>query len=377
MKTLLLIGLLALAGCGKKAKTDGRPVLPQSPSTISEIDLEQFVASVERNDISTADSLLKLGANPNILLADGSTPLTFSLTRNHPSMIETLLNGGADPEKADKNGKVPLLLAFKNKDVASIKQLIVHGANINTLDSQQRSPLMLALIMEIPALPEWLIDRGANITIRDNRDRDAFMLARELGRNDIASKLHVTVLTARGAPDTEVIAGIYERGDAFALREFLLKRPDVLKMKLNPGHLLQALAIPNEKNSVESMEVLLNYGLSVEGDSSTSASTPLIEAAKAGLLAQTKLLLQNNAKIEAQDESGKTALMQATIHRHPLVVEWLLKKKAKKNYEVMTLNGKVKHDACVYARQSKQNAVSSADKKASDAVMKKLGCWFF
>lgn len=373
MKTLLLVCLVALVGCGKKAKNDGSPSANTASARSAGTIGEQFVDAVEANNSRNAETLLRQGANPNVLLNDGSTPLTYSIVRNNASVVDVLLRNGSDPDKIDKNGETPIILALKNKNDPLVRMLVVHGANINTRDSRLRTPLMLSVIMEEPELAEWLIDRGADINLRDSRDRDALSIAREMGQSNLATTIQVRILTVRGGSDEEIITGLFERSDVMALREFLLRRPDVLKLKLVPGFLVRAINIPSEKASVEALELLLGYGLSAEG-TQPEITTPVILSAKAGKLAQIKTLLKNGADIEALDESDKTALIVAINHRQTAVVDYLLEMKAQKNYEVPGVDGRVKHQACVYGRQARENAPSTALKKVSEEILKRLGC---
>lgn len=367
--------MLALVGCGKKAKDDGMPSLPSNATRSAGTATEQFVLALETNNPRKVEALLRQGANPNILLSDGSTPLTYSITRNNASVVDVLLRSGSDPDKIDKNGETPIILALKNKNDPLVRMLVVYGANINTRDSRLRSPLMLAVIMEEAELAEWLVERGADISLRDGRDRDALSLARESGQSNLATTLQVRILTERGGSDEEIIAGLFQRADVMALREFLLRRPDVLKLKLVPGYLERALNIETEKSSSEALELLLGHGLNVDGDQS-EITTPAILAAKAGKLAQLKLLLKNGADLEARDESDKTALMVAILNRQEAVVEYLVEMKAQKNYETPGPNGRVKHQACVYGRQTRDNAATPALKKTSEKILKSLGCGF-
>jgi ankyrin repeat protein len=373
MKTLLLACLLALVGCGKKAKDNGMPSSTGNAARSAGTIGEQFITAIEINNPRTAETLLRQGANPNVQLSDGSTPLTYSITRNNASLVDVLLRAGADPEKTDKNGETPLFLALKNKNDPLVRMLVVYGADINDRDARLRTPLIIAVVMEEVELAEWLIERGADINLRDNRDRDALSIAREMGLSDLATTMQVRILTVRGGSDEEIVTGLFEREDIRALREFLLRRPQVIKLKINPGLLERSLALPTEARSVESLGLLLGYGMNVEGDR-TDITTPLILAAKAGKVAQMRVLVKNGANIEAMDESDKTPLIAAITTRQLDVVRYLLEQKAEKNYETTGANGRVKHQSCIYGRQSRDSASSPILRKTSEDILKALGC---
>ncbi len=92
MKTLLLVALVALSACGKKANDDGTPKVPRVPGTAGEAfsQTQAFVDAVQDDRPSIVESLLAQGANPDTLLPDGSTPLTYSILRNNNSTVDAL-----------------------------------------------------------------------------------------------------------------------------------------------------------------------------------------------------------------------------------------------------------------------------------------------
>lgn len=82
------------------------------------------------------------------------------------------------------------------------------------------------------------------------------------------------------------------------------------------------------EGNLELMKALLTLKPNLEKTDPTSNATPLIWAAKNGHTEMVQLLLDSQANVDAQDRTGKTALMEATIGNHVDTVEKLLIAKA-------------------------------------------------
>ncbi|CEN37337.1 conserved hypothetical protein [Capnocytophaga canimorsus] len=87
-------------------------------------------------DIKAMRRLLELGANPNIISADYSTPLKHAVALNNYKMLDLLFEFKADPNP--KVGNSPLVTAlslagFKYVEKNMVDYLLAHGADINNI----------------------------------------------------------------------------------------------------------------------------------------------------------------------------------------------------------------------------------------------------
>ena len=66
--------------------------------------------------------LLEAGANPDLVMGDGSTSLHVAALSEMPNVAQLLLQYGADPLKKNEEWKTPLQLASElgNWEVASV-----------------------------------------------------------------------------------------------------------------------------------------------------------------------------------------------------------------------------------------------------------------
>lgn len=89
-------------------------------------------------NVSLAETLLSLGANPNIPNEQGLTPLEHSLNLNNFSLAEKLITSGADlnaKAEGDRKKYLTLLTDFiiqKNEQAATF--LVQHGASLTQKD---------------------------------------------------------------------------------------------------------------------------------------------------------------------------------------------------------------------------------------------------
>ncbi len=148
--------------------------------------------------------LLKKGADPNIKIKLGATPL-FVAVQDNPDIeiVESLLNSGADPDIQDKEGSTPLIIAASvngNPEVA--KLLIDKGCNIDLTNSQNITALYFAAQNGFTEFAEILISKGAKIDIPMTQGATPLFIASQVGHSDI-----VKLLLKAGADKTIALNG--------------------------------------------------------------------------------------------------------------------------------------------------------------------------
>ena len=98
-----------------------------------------------RDDVESADLLIRAGANVNAANDLGATPLwTASLNASAP-MVKRLLDAGANPNAALLAGETPLMVASRSGNPAVVEQLIAKGATVNARGTRGQTALMWAV----------------------------------------------------------------------------------------------------------------------------------------------------------------------------------------------------------------------------------------
>lgn len=134
------------------------------------------------NDQAFEDAL-KRGADPNMELKNGGTPLVMAILLNRPDHVQTLLNYGADIRRGGKRGSTPLHVAASQNRLQCVEVLLKAGADVNASGAYGRTPLMDASRMGNLKIMEELIDVGAKVNAKDSRGRTALMHAAEADKN--------------------------------------------------------------------------------------------------------------------------------------------------------------------------------------------------
>ena len=147
------------------------------------------------NDQAFEDAL-KHGADPNMEMKNGGTPLVMAILRNRPDHVETLLKYGADIRRGGKRGSTPLHIAAGQDRLKCVEVLLKAGADVNAAGAYGRTPLMEASRMGNLKVMEELIDAGARVNARDSMKRTALMHAAEAHKNSLPA---CRLLMASGA----------------------------------------------------------------------------------------------------------------------------------------------------------------------------------
>jgi len=155
--------------------------------------------AVNRDDLETADLLIRAGAKVNAANDYGVTPLSLACTNRSAAIIERLLKAGADPNAALWTGETPVMVCAHTGNVETVKLLLSHGADPNAKETQQgHTAVMRAVAEKHPEVVRALIDRGADVRARSKGGFTALLFASQ--QAEIAS---AKMLLAAGADVNE------------------------------------------------------------------------------------------------------------------------------------------------------------------------------
>ena len=120
-----------------------------------------------RGDRRSVGTLLASHANPNIIDAQISGPLSNAAAQGHTACVELLLQYGADPDPPRPDGVRkgnPLNVASRNsKDIMILKRLLDFGADVNQTTAEGKTPLFHAARNDNAAFALLLLDNRADI----------------------------------------------------------------------------------------------------------------------------------------------------------------------------------------------------------------------
>jgi len=285
--------------------------------------------------------LLAAGAKPDVLNAEGLTPLQVAVSSDFPALdpiAQTLVENGADLRIADKKAYLPLHRALLRKNHALVNAMVKAGVDANVAMPNGDLPLVFAIGNHTGETVPGLLAAGAdpNSFGRDGQppliaavaagayEAAVALLAAGAEPNDLGrvrqTPLHkavelgdekmVTLLIAGGAdPYLAATGGSCAMDEAVALGH----REMVAAMAAKEGGIRNVQPYFNQavaSDDVAMAALLLDYGADVNAVQ-PGGNTLLISAARRGSLAMVKLLVAGGADVYKKSDKGFSAYMEA------------------------------------------------------------------
>lgn len=291
---------------------------------------------------------------------DGLTPLHIASKRGDLAIVIALLDKRAYINAEDKNGLTPLHLASQEGDLAIVRALLDKGAYIDARDNRGLSPLHLAVYNRHMNVVNELLAKNATINETDRNRKTPLHIASAAGDLDCVKALLENGADVNAKDYSEftplINAAINEHADV--VKELVANNADEKALNLDRKILLHKAA---QFGDLENVKALLKKGVDVNAedeigrtpllraaitgyadvvkelfahkadpDPKTGVSNggPLHQAVKYGNLEVVKVLLANNANIDAVGPLGLTPLHEAVYYGHLEIVKVLLAKNA-------------------------------------------------
>ncbi len=269
--------------------------------------LTPLSAAAMKNDTDAISLLLRHGAELNHETAGGVSALKLACAKGNLDAAQVLLAHGADATTADSEGHTALTLAQEHAGADRLplmRMLLEHGASPNVQSEEDyHSPLMAALIEhDIPAA-ELLLQHGAACEAAHSEGHyTPLMLAAAFGYTSLVQQLLDCGAQTGPADNDGNDALDYAVCGALHSHNFI-----ATLYGEKPG-----LRNPQAVDSVATCRLLLQHGASVR-HVDKEGNTPLILAARAGETDIVSLLLEHGADVNAQNQQGHTALISALL----------------------------------------------------------------
>ncbi|XP_036385783.1 poly [ADP-ribose] polymerase tankyrase-2 isoform X4 [Megalops cyprinoides] len=245
--------------------------------------------------------------NVNCHASDGrkSTPLHLAAGYNRVKTVQLLLQHGADVHAKDKGDLVPLHNACSYGHYEVTELLVKHGACVNAMDLWQFTPLHEASSKNRVEVCSLLLSYGADPTFLNCHNKSAIDLAPTAQLKERLAyefKGHALLQAAREAD-------IARMKKHLSLETINFKHPQTHETAL---HCAATSPYPKRK---QVCELLLRKGANVN-EKTKDFLTPLHLASEKSHNDVIEVLVKHEAKVNALDNLGQTALHRAAHCGH-------------------------------------------------------------
>jgi len=280
------------------------------------------IDAARSGDRAALRALIQKKSDVNIRDADGSTALLWASYRDDVESADLLLRAGANANTANDLGVTPLWPAAENGSSAMVRRLLASGANPNLALLSGETPLMIGARSGYPDVVEQLLAKGANINAHGTRGQTALMWAVSQKHPEV-----VKVLLAHKA-DISLKSDVWSEVMAIPPHGYLPYNKSI------PHGGETALMFAARVGDLESAKLLVTAGANVNDADAWGVSAVTL-AAHSGFTDFVQFLLDKGADPNAAP-NGFTALLEAVMRRDAMMVKALLDHGANANTPVQT-----------------------------------------
>jgi len=259
-----------------------------------------LVQAARDGDRAAVQALLQQRVDVNVVAADGTTALHWSVRADDGETADALIRAGANVRARSMHGVTPLTLASENGNAAMIRRLLEAGADVNATDLAGETALMAAVRTGNVAAVQMLVDRGADVNAAEPEAK------------------HTALMWA-------------VRENNVAIMKVLLTHGAVVEARTRTGP-KPAVRVPGAGGGSHGVGIVRS-GVPPQGQQAPTpgAMTPLLYSARDGRLEAAHLLVEVGADVNAGDANGITPLLMAITNNHTDVAQFLLRRGANPN----------------------------------------------
>lgn len=273
------IGSMIISEAGQGNVEQLKDLFRAHPDKVDVVRSDKTALQIASHQGLTAvvELLNQFGADINLQDSEGDTALHYAAFGNQPTTAATLLKGGADGNRLNKNKCSPLHVAVNKGFTDVVKTFLSCSCNVNAQDSYGDTVLHDAIAKDFADIVELLINfRGIDLSIKNKRGFNC---------------LHHAAL----------------KGNARAASLIVQKSPELMNSAKEDGFSALHLASLNGHYNV--VECLVQARSLSEVDIRNGRQqTPLLLAVDKRHVTIAKLLLENGANVNAQDDVGDSPL---------------------------------------------------------------------
>jgi ankyrin len=254
---------------------------------------EALIKAAAAGDVASVRALIKQAHDVNAPGPDGATALHWAVRADDLVIVNALIQAGARVDVANTLGVLPVYVAAEQGNAAILRRLLDAKADVHAADAAGDTLLMAAVRAGSADAVRLLLDRGAKVdAVAPDVRLTALMIATRSNNPDIMRLL----LAAGGSVDAATRVGA---------------RP--------------AARPPGAGGGSHGVGIVRS-GVPPQGEQAPTPGgmTPLLFAARDGLLPAAQVLVEAGADLNRPDPNGITPLLMAITNGHLVVAQFLL-----------------------------------------------------
>ena len=146
-----------------------------------------FAAAVQNSHLDVVKYLASLGADMEIPIHDGATPIFIACYRGNMEIVRFLCSQMVNLEKPNANGNTPFAIAAQHRRLDIAEALLQHGVNIAPVNKKGSTPFFFACQEGNLDVVKFLVARDVNCT-RGKNGITPFHMACYRGHLDVVTR---------------------------------------------------------------------------------------------------------------------------------------------------------------------------------------------
>jgi len=278
--------------------------------------LAAFYQAAKNGRLRAVEYFLNNGADVNYRRNNDEDPVLLTASGNgHIEVVKLLLSREADVNGVDDHGKSSLIAASISGHAPVVELLLKNGADINHFEGHHwhRNPLLCACYYNKLDVVSILIEKGADLNVKNEDGKSPLGIAiTHHNYNLIALLLENGIDPDENIRDSETILVSAAESGNLSLIKILMGKEKKFR---NRGRTGPALIAAAQKGNIEVVEFLLKNG----ADASQYGSRALLAACRLdGEKGPpvVKILLEHKAPNNYCNSEGETPLIAALSNRY-------------------------------------------------------------
>ena len=283
-------------------------ILGHHQQQLSTIGPEHMAQAAAKGDIDSVKEFIKLKKELVNCKFKDLTPLMLATHEGHIEIMKLLLTNGADINAQSEDGTTAVLVAAAGKKENLAIFLINNRASVLILDKNKRSLAHHASYAGMFSLLSKVLQKGCDPNLQDVEGdtalHDAIVKCHDKAVDLLLARPTINLILTNNKDFNPLIFAALKQNN-YATTKLLEKCPDLVNKTKKDGSTALHVAAINDHREVA--ETLITKDADVD-QKDNNGHTPIHLACHEGYFEMVELLIKNEAEVNEQDDNGLTPL---------------------------------------------------------------------